>query len=160
MAVPFSNTHLRVPRGFGTILEGLAREVMRDQPEDIPKFAAEYFKALLTQREESDVDPSEWAAKLEDRFYNNNAFTSGVRHQPIVHKPLYFQVFYLSVSPFLPKHLCCCCCCCFHPNRLALKMRLQQRSQYPSESHLMCFQQPGGSTGEGEDQHEGKNSDK
>ncbi|XP_047191409.1 sperm surface protein Sp17 isoform X2 [Scophthalmus maximus] len=77
MAVPFSNTHLRVPRGFGTILEGLAREVMRDQPEDIPKFAAEYFKALLTQREESDVDPSEWAAKLEDRFYNNNAFTSG-----------------------------------------------------------------------------------
>ncbi|XP_039985877.1 sperm surface protein Sp17 isoform X1 [Xiphias gladius] len=74
MAVPFSNTHLRVPRGFGTILEGLAREVLRDQPEDIPEYAAQYFEALLKQREESGMDPAEWAAKLEDRFYNNPAF--------------------------------------------------------------------------------------
>ncbi|XP_030007194.1 protein starmaker-like [Sphaeramia orbicularis] len=74
MSVPFSNTHLRVPRGFGTILEGLAREVLRDQPEDIPKYAAEHFEALLKQREESGLDPAEWAAKLEDRFYNNHAF--------------------------------------------------------------------------------------
>ncbi|KAF3847746.1 hypothetical protein F7725_020774 [Dissostichus mawsoni] len=74
MSVPFSNTHLRVPRGFGTILEGLAREVLRDQPEDIPKYAAQYFDTLLTQREDSGIDPAEWAAKLEDRFYNNHAF--------------------------------------------------------------------------------------
>nr|XP_046245038.1 intracellular protein transport protein USO1-like [Scatophagus argus] len=74
MSVPFSNTHLRVPRGFATILEGLAREVLRDQPEDIPKFAAQYFDALLKQRQDSGVDPAEWAAKLEDRFYNNHAF--------------------------------------------------------------------------------------
>ncbi|XP_038549934.1 sperm surface protein Sp17-like [Micropterus salmoides] len=74
MSVPFSNTHLRVPRGFGTILEGLAREVLRDQPEDIPKYAAQYFDTLLQQREDSGMDPAEWAAKLEDRFYNNNAF--------------------------------------------------------------------------------------
>ncbi|CAG6003466.1 unnamed protein product [Menidia menidia] len=74
MSVPFSNTHLRVPRGFGTILEGLAREVLRDQPEDIAAFAAQYFDALLKQREESGVDPAEWAARLEDRFYNNHAF--------------------------------------------------------------------------------------
>ncbi|CAI5693757.1 unnamed protein product [Oreochromis niloticus] len=74
MAVPFSNTHLRVPRGFGTILEGLTREVLRDQPEDIPKYAAQYFEALLKKREESGMDPAEWAAKLEDRFYNNHAF--------------------------------------------------------------------------------------
>ncbi|XP_054868499.1 sperm surface protein Sp17 isoform X2 [Amphiprion ocellaris] len=78
MSVPFSNTHLRVPRGFGTILEGLAREVLRDQPKDIPSYAAHYFETLLKQREESGVDPAEWAAKLEDRFYNNHAFkTSG-----------------------------------------------------------------------------------
>lgn len=51
MSVPFSNTHLRVPRGFGTILEGLAREILRDQPEDIPKYAAQYFEALLQQRD-------------------------------------------------------------------------------------------------------------
>lgn len=74
MSVPFSNTHLRVPRGFGTILEGLAREVLRDQPGDIPQYAAHYFEALLKQREESGMDPAEWAAKLEDRFYNNQAF--------------------------------------------------------------------------------------
>ncbi|KAK1900586.1 Sperm surface protein Sp17 [Dissostichus eleginoides] len=74
MSVPFSNTHLRVPRGFGTILEGLAREILRDQPEDIPKYAAQYFNTLLTQREDSGIDPAEWAAKLEDRFYNNHAF--------------------------------------------------------------------------------------
>uniref|UniRef100_A0A673A7K4 Sperm autoantigenic protein 17 n=1 Tax=Sphaeramia orbicularis TaxID=375764 RepID=A0A673A7K4_9TELE len=78
MSVPFSNTHLRVPRGFGTILEGLAREVLRDQPEDIPKYAAEHFEALLKQREESGLDPAEWAAKLEDRFYNNHAFKVSV----------------------------------------------------------------------------------
>ncbi|XP_059188145.1 histone acetyltransferase KAT6B-like [Centropristis striata] len=74
MSVPFSNTNLRVPRGFGTVLEGLAREVLRDQPEDIPKYAALYFEALLKQREETGMDPAEWAAKLEDRFYNNHAF--------------------------------------------------------------------------------------
>ncbi|MEQ2260030.1 hypothetical protein XENORESO_021048 [Xenotaenia resolanae] len=74
MSVPFSNTHLRVPRGFGTVLEGLAREVLRDQPDDIPAYAAQYFDKLLKQREESGLDPAEWAARLEDRFYNNHAF--------------------------------------------------------------------------------------
>uniref|UniRef100_A0A665UM52 RIIa domain-containing protein n=1 Tax=Echeneis naucrates TaxID=173247 RepID=A0A665UM52_ECHNA len=84
MSVPFSNTHLRVPRGFGTILEGLAREILRDQPEDIPKYAAHYFDALLKQREgkSNGIDPAEWAAKLEDRFYNNHAFkASGVGNE-------------------------------------------------------------------------------
>ncbi|XP_029028343.1 sperm surface protein Sp17 isoform X2 [Betta splendens] len=74
MSVPFSNTHLRVPQGFGALLEGLTREILRDQPEDIPKYAEQYFEALLKQREESGMDPAEWAAKLEDRFYNNHAF--------------------------------------------------------------------------------------
>uniref|UniRef100_A0A3B4XBC9 Sperm autoantigenic protein 17 n=1 Tax=Seriola lalandi dorsalis TaxID=1841481 RepID=A0A3B4XBC9_SERLL len=55
MSVPFSNTHLRIPRGFGTILEGLAREILRDQPEDIPKYAAQYFDVLLKQREECNI---------------------------------------------------------------------------------------------------------
>ncbi|KAF7218950.1 neurogranin (protein kinase C substrate, RC3) b isoform X2 [Nothobranchius furzeri] len=76
MAVPFSNTHLRVPRGFGAVLEGLAREVLRDQPDDIPAYAAKYFDALLKKRDESGTDPAEWAARLEDRFYNNHAFTT------------------------------------------------------------------------------------
>ncbi|XP_061072523.1 high mobility group nucleosome-binding domain-containing protein 5-like [Conger conger] len=74
MSIPFSNTTLRVPRGFGNLLEGLAREVLRSQPKDIPTFAALYFGALLKEREESGLDPAEWGAKLEDRFYNNHAF--------------------------------------------------------------------------------------
>ncbi|XP_028321525.1 sperm surface protein Sp17 isoform X2 [Gouania willdenowi] len=76
MSVSFSNTHLRVPRGFGSILEGLTREVLRDQPENIPQYAARYFTALLKQREESGIDPAEWAAKLEDRCNKNLAFKS------------------------------------------------------------------------------------
>ncbi|XP_056613582.1 sperm surface protein Sp17 isoform X3 [Triplophysa dalaica] len=74
MSVPFSNTNLRIPRGFGNLLEGLAKEVLRDQPEDIPAFAARYFSGLLKAREESGLDPAEWGARLEDRFYNNNTF--------------------------------------------------------------------------------------
>ncbi|XP_062873220.1 uncharacterized protein spa17 isoform X2 [Trichomycterus rosablanca] len=81
MAVPFSNTSLRVPSGFGNILEGLAREVLREQPADIPTFAAGYFTALLQKREESGLDPAEWGAQLEDRFYNNNAFRASVKQE-------------------------------------------------------------------------------
>uniref|UniRef100_A0A8C7USB4 Uncharacterized protein n=1 Tax=Oncorhynchus mykiss TaxID=8022 RepID=A0A8C7USB4_ONCMY len=66
--VPFSNTHLRLPRGFGSILEGLVREV-------IPTFAAFYFPALLKEREGSYIFSGlEWCARLEDRFSNNHAF--------------------------------------------------------------------------------------
>ncbi|KAM7413315.1 hypothetical protein PAMA_020619 [Pampus argenteus] len=82
MSVSFSNVCLRVPSGFGAILEGLAREVLRDQPDDIPKYAAHYFNVLLKQREDSGVDPAEWAAKLEDRFYNNHAFKASPEKEP------------------------------------------------------------------------------
>uniref|UniRef100_A0A8C5TDH5 RIIa domain-containing protein n=1 Tax=Malurus cyaneus samueli TaxID=2593467 RepID=A0A8C5TDH5_9PASS len=40
-----------VPAGFRNLLEGLAREVLREQPTDIVAFAAEYFQRLLEQRE-------------------------------------------------------------------------------------------------------------
>ncbi|XP_038635760.1 sperm surface protein Sp17 [Scyliorhinus canicula] len=74
MSVPFSNTTLRIPRGFGNLLEGLSREVLRHQPQDIITFAAIYFEDLLEKREVSGIDPSEWGAQLEDRFYNNHIF--------------------------------------------------------------------------------------
>uniref|UniRef100_A0A8C5AN45 RIIa domain-containing protein n=1 Tax=Gadus morhua TaxID=8049 RepID=A0A8C5AN45_GADMO len=35
------------PRGFGSILEGLAREVLRNQPEDIPTYALLYFEEFF-----------------------------------------------------------------------------------------------------------------
>nr|XP_060643205.1 sperm surface protein Sp17 [Anolis sagrei ordinatus]XP_060643206.1 sperm surface protein Sp17 [Anolis sagrei ordinatus] len=74
MAIPFSNTTQRIPPGFANLLEGLAREVLRSQPEDIPSFAAKYFETLLIEREKTGYDPSEWGAKLDDRYYNNHAF--------------------------------------------------------------------------------------
>jgi len=51
MAVPFSNTKLRVPKGFQNILEGLAREILRSQPENPFEFGAKYFEQLLRIRE-------------------------------------------------------------------------------------------------------------
>lgn len=51
MSIPFSNTHYRIPQGFGNLLEGLTREILREQPENIPAFAAAYFENLLEKRE-------------------------------------------------------------------------------------------------------------
>ncbi|OBS82252.1 hypothetical protein A6R68_23761 [Neotoma lepida] len=74
MSIPFSNTHYRIPQGFGNLLEGLTREILREQPDNIPAFAAAYFENLLEKREKTNFDPAEWGAKLDDRFYNNHAF--------------------------------------------------------------------------------------
>ncbi|CAI2381300.1 unnamed protein product [Moneuplotes crassus] len=45
-----------VPEGFRDILMDLVKEILRDQPEDIPKFCAEYFKALQEGREHDCLD--------------------------------------------------------------------------------------------------------
>ncbi|XP_063799807.1 uncharacterized protein LOC134966751 [Pseudophryne corroboree] len=74
MSIPFSNTNYRIPQGFANLLEGLTREVLREQPQDIPLFAAKYFAGILKKKEESGFDPAEWGAALEDRYYNNHSF--------------------------------------------------------------------------------------
>ncbi|KFO31395.1 Sperm surface protein Sp17 [Fukomys damarensis] len=74
MSIPFSNTYLRIPQGFGNLLEGLTCEILREQPDNIPAFAAAYFKDLLEKRDKTNFDPAEWGAKIDDRFYNNHAF--------------------------------------------------------------------------------------
>lgn len=51
MAVQYAPTKLRVPPGFQNLLEGLAREVLREQPDDIVVFAAKYFQQRLVIRE-------------------------------------------------------------------------------------------------------------
>ncbi|VDI75234.1 Hypothetical predicted protein [Mytilus galloprovincialis] len=78
MAVPFSNTKLRVPKGFQNVLEGLAREVLRNQPDNIYEFGAKYFEQMLAVRDETGHDPAVHGARLEDRFYNNDSFKSPV----------------------------------------------------------------------------------
>ncbi|CAH8489370.1 unnamed protein product [Schistosoma curassoni] len=78
MAVPFSNTTLRVPHGFPNLLEGFAREVLRHQPKDIYGFGAKYFEGLLLKREETGIeDLAQLGAKLNDRYYNSEAYCTG-----------------------------------------------------------------------------------
>lgn len=80
MAVPFSNTDLRIPHGFPALLEGLSREVLRHQPQDIFGFAEKYFEELLKRREETGTeDLAQLCARLNDRYYNNRAYCNFVR---------------------------------------------------------------------------------
>ena len=51
MSVQYAPSKLRVPDGFNNLLEGLAREVLREQPENIINFAAEYFKTQMLLRD-------------------------------------------------------------------------------------------------------------
>ncbi len=50
MVNPFSNTKLRIPKGFQRLLVGLSAEILRNQPRNIHAFAADYFEKLLQQR--------------------------------------------------------------------------------------------------------------
>lgn len=50
MAVPFSNTKLRVPQGFQTLLEMISKEVLRDQPPNINEYIADYLDTLIKRR--------------------------------------------------------------------------------------------------------------
>ena len=51
MSVSYAPNKLRVPPGFQALLEGLAREVLREQPHDCVDFCAKYFRNLVEQRE-------------------------------------------------------------------------------------------------------------
>ena len=50
MSVSYAPSTIRVPPGFEHILEGLAKSVLKEQPEDVIAFAAEYFKKKLMLR--------------------------------------------------------------------------------------------------------------
>ncbi len=50
MFFSLSNTKLRIPKGFQSLLVGLSTEILRSQPRDIPAFAAEYFEKLLQRK--------------------------------------------------------------------------------------------------------------
>lgn len=50
MSVAFASTKIRVPLGFEHLLEGLVREVLREQPQDVVKFCSDYFKKKLQLR--------------------------------------------------------------------------------------------------------------
>jgi len=46
-----AKNNLKIPRGFAILLEKLATEVLREQPNDIVSFSAVYFQELLKDRE-------------------------------------------------------------------------------------------------------------
>lgn len=51
MSSVLSHGQLTVPPGLPAALESLARAVLKEQPDDLPKFAARHFHILLSQRE-------------------------------------------------------------------------------------------------------------
>lgn len=56
MSVSYAPVKLRVPPGFEYVLEGLTREILREQPKDIIAFAADYFKKKLILRDGKKYD--------------------------------------------------------------------------------------------------------
>ena len=55
MSVQYAPSKLKVPPGFQNLLEGLAREVLREQPNDIIKFSADYFKGQMALRSVGEI---------------------------------------------------------------------------------------------------------
>uniref|UniRef100_H2YER9 RIIa domain-containing protein n=1 Tax=Ciona savignyi TaxID=51511 RepID=H2YER9_CIOSA len=69
MSVRYGAVKLQVPSGFKQLLENLSREILREQPKNIPNFAAAYFNRLLERREQGFADGnlvSERIVELED----------------------------------------------------------------------------------------------
>lgn len=50
MSVSYAPKKVNVPRGFEHILEDLAREVLRAQPDNVIEFAAKHFAKKLELR--------------------------------------------------------------------------------------------------------------
>ncbi|XP_072211066.1 neurogranin isoform X3 [Excalfactoria chinensis] len=57
MSFPDPRSALRLPSGFEEVLYGMAREVLKAQPDDVLGFIARYFQALLAERERECAPP-------------------------------------------------------------------------------------------------------
>ncbi|XP_065176825.1 sperm surface protein Sp17-like [Sycon ciliatum] len=51
MSMKFAPHHLTVPDGFAELLESLTREILRDQPDNLVDYCAEYFQRRLEIRD-------------------------------------------------------------------------------------------------------------
>ena len=51
MSMSYAANKLRVPPGFEHLLEGLSREILREQPKNLVEFAAQYFRKKLQERD-------------------------------------------------------------------------------------------------------------
>ena len=50
MSVRYGDIKLAVPNGFKELLENLSREILREQPGNIARFASVYFQRRLEAR--------------------------------------------------------------------------------------------------------------
>jgi len=66
MSSVLSSGQLTVPPGLPAALESLARAVLKEQPTDLPNFAAQHFRTLLLERSDSGKDPF-----TDSAFFNN-----------------------------------------------------------------------------------------
>ena len=57
MSMSYAPHKLKPPAGLEELLWGLSKEVLRDQPEDVIKYAAKYFRAAYNQRENPTAPP-------------------------------------------------------------------------------------------------------
>ena len=51
MSVRYAPNNIRIPAGFQNVLESLARDVLRDQPDDILKYSASFFAEKIHVRD-------------------------------------------------------------------------------------------------------------
>ena len=65
MSSPFTQAQLKTPKGFEHLLEGLCKEVLRRQPENILEYATEHFNRLMKLREETGYDGYTPKAEIE-----------------------------------------------------------------------------------------------
>jgi hypothetical protein len=47
MSVSYAPTKIKVPDGFGTLMEDLTKQILAEQPEDLIGFAATYLRGKL-----------------------------------------------------------------------------------------------------------------
>ena len=81
-----------IPDGFADVLKSFTREVLRDQPDDINAYAAEYFAAIAAQQapsggngeggEDLSVDMSSLRERIENMFMTADAEGKGYLTRP------------------------------------------------------------------------------
>ena len=81
-----------IPDGFADVLKSFTREVLRDQPDDINAYAAEYFAAIAAQQapsggngeggEDLSVDMSSLRERIENMFMTADVEGKGYLTRP------------------------------------------------------------------------------
>ncbi|XP_072211062.1 neurogranin isoform X1 [Excalfactoria chinensis] len=77
MSFPDPRSALRLPSGFEEVLYGMAREVLKAQPDDVLGFIARYFQALLAERERGSAAQRTEAEVVPERLKTPRSISAG-----------------------------------------------------------------------------------